>query len=525
MWAGCKPSETRVEQGSDKQVLHITNGTEPEDIDPHIVTGVPEHHIITALTEGLVSEDPKTLEPIPGVAERWDYNKDLTVWTFHFRSNAVWTTGERVTASDFIKSFERILNAELGSKYSYMLYVMKNAEEYNTGKLKDFSKVGCKAIDDRTLEITLNSPTPYFLSLLNHYTWFPVHLATIAKHGPVYARGNNWTKPGNFVSNGPFQLKDWRLNDKLIAEKSPTYWDKDSVKLHEIHFYALTSADTQERYFRAGQMHNAYQIVADKIPTYRKNNPELLHIDPHLASYFYRINTKKKPTNDKRVRKALAMAIDRKSIVENVTQGGQLPANFFTPPNTAGYTTTARIEENIAAAKKLLTEAGYPDGKDFPGVEILYNTDENHRSIAEAIQEMWSKNLGIKSTLVNQEWKVYLDSQRKLDYQVSRAGWTGDYVDPNTFLDMFTSWSQQNQTGWSDDKYDELIRKAGMTADRTKRNEFFDEAEKILMDEMPIMPIYIYTRVYLLDPSVKGWHSTILDHHPWKYVHLDTAVR
>lgn len=523
--AGCKQQETRVEQGSTRQVLHITNGTEPEDIDPHIVTGVPEHHIITALTEGLVSEHPETLEPVPGVAERWESNDELTVWTFHFRTNAVWTTGDPVTAQDFVDSFERILNPELGSKYTYMLYVMKGAEDYNTGKIKDFAEVGAKALDERTLEVTLNAPTPYFLSLLNHYTWFPVHIPTIKKHGPLHGRGNQWTQPGNFVSNGPFRLKEWRLNDKLVVERSPSYWDVDNVKLEEIHFYAIVSSDTQEKYFRAGQMHNAYQIPSHKIATYKEKNPDLLHITPHLASYFYRFNTTRAPTDNKLVRKALAMAIDRKSLVENVTQGGQLPATFFTPPNTAGYTTTAGFEENIEEAKKLLKEAGYASGADVPTVEILYNTDENHRSIAEAIQEMWSKNLGVQSTLVNQEWKVYLDAQRELNYSVSRAGWTGDYPDPNTFLDMWTSWSQQNQTGWSNKDYDELIRKAGTTGDMAKRIEFFDAAEKILMDELPIMPIYIYTRVYLLDPSVKGWHHTILDHHPWKHVHLDTGAQ
>ena len=511
--------------GSSAQILHITNGTEPEDIDPHIVTGVPEHHIITALTEGLVGEDPEDLHPVPGVAERWDTSEDLTVWTFHLRTNAVWTTGEPVTAQDFVASFERILNPELASKYSYMLFVMKNAQAYNEGKIKDFKEVGAAAIDERTLKVTLGAPTPYFLGLLNHYTWFPVHMATIEKHGPKYARGNQWTRPENFVSNGPFKLVSWTTNEKLVVERSPTYWDKDNVKADEIHFYGIVSADTQEKYFRAGQVHNAYQISSDKIPTYKKNKPELLHITPYLASYFYRLNTTKGVTKDVRVRKALSMSIDRKSLVENVTQGGQLPATFFTPPNCAGYTTTAGFKEDIEAAKKLLAEAGYPDGKGFPGVEILYNTDENHRSIAEAIQEMWNKNLGIKSTLVNQEWKVYLDSQRKLNYEVSRAGWTGDYPDPNTFLDMWTSWSQQNQTGWSNDKYDELIKAAGKTGDMEERKKLFDQAEHILMDELPIMPIYIYTRVYLLDPKVKGWHHTILDHHPWKHVYLDSSAK
>ena len=523
--AGCKQPLTRVQEGNRTQTLHVTNGTDPEDIDPHIVTGVPEHHIITSIIEGLVSEDPKDLHPIPGMAESWESNDDQTVWTFKLRENAKWTSGDPVTANDFVQSFERILNPKLGSKYSYMLFVMKGAEDYNTGKITDFSEVGAKALNDRTLEITLNDPTPYFLSLLNHYTWFPVHIPTVEKHGERYAPGGNpWTQPGNFVGNGPFRLKEWIVNDKLVVERNPDYWDAANVKLNEIHFYGIVSADTQEKFFRGDQMHNSYQIPPVKIETYKKNNPELLTITPHLACYFYRFNTQKKPLDNKLVRKALAMAIDRDSIVKNVTQGGQMPARFFTPPGVAGYQNSDRFEENIEEAKKMLVEAGYENPADMPTVEILYNTDENHRAIAEAIQEMWSKNLGIKSELVNQEWKTYLDRQRRLDYQVSRAGWTGDYPDPNTFLDMWTSFSQQNQTGWSNEKYDELIRNAARTKDVAERLKVFHEAEDLLMDEMPVMPIYIYTRVYLKKPSVKGWYPTILDHHPWKHIELEAAA-
>jgi len=224
------------------------------------------------------------------------------------------------------------------------------------------------------------------------------------------------------------------------------------------------------------------------------------------------------------VRKALAMAIDREAIVKNVMRGGQMPATFYTPPNTAGYTTRARCEENLSKAKEILAQAGYPGGKGMPKIEILFNTLETHRAVAEAIQEMWRKNLNIEVELVNQEWKVYLDNQRQLNYDVSRAGWTGDYVDPNTFLDMFTSWSQQNQTGWSDDQYDEFIRQAGRAADPAQRLEYFQQAEEILMDELPILPIFIYTRPYLKHPAIKNWHPTILDHHPWKHVYLEAPT-
>lgn len=523
-FTACSNRESRVIEGNRNQVLHLSNGTEPEDIDPHVVTGVPEHNIITSLIEGLVSEDPKNLKPVPGTAESWDISEDGTVYTFHLRENARWTNGERVTAQDFVASFKRILTPSLGAKYAYMLFVMKNAEAYNTGSITDFSQVGAKAIDEGTLEITLNHSTPYFLSLLNHYTWFPVPLETIKKHGPIDERGNRWTRPENFVGNGPFKLKEWRMNDVLIVEKNPTYWDADTVRLNEIRFYPIDSEDTDERGFRAGQTHNVYNLPQSKIDPYKQEHPDLLRIEPYAGTYFYRINVTKPPLNDVRVRKALSIAIDREALVENVTRGGQIPGTFYTPPDIAGYTTRARVSSDLEEAKRLFADAGYPDGKDFPSIEILYNTNEGHRNIAEAIQEMWRKNLNIQATLVNQEWKVYLDAQRNLAYDVSRAGWIGDYVDPNSFLDMWTSYSQQNQTGWSDPEYDRLIDEAGKTTDSEARLEIFQKAEALLLDAMPIIPIYIYTRVYALQPSVKGWYPTILDHHPYKHIYLEAQT-
>ena len=518
---GCGPGERSETSNEELKILKITVGAEPEDIDPHVVTGVPEHHIIAALTEGLVAEDPVDLHPVPGVAEKWEVSEDGKVYTFQIRENAKWSNGDQVTSTDFAESYKRILTPALASKYAYMLFVMEGAEDYSTGKLKNFSKVGVKVIDKQTLQIKLNAPTPYFLSLLNHYTWFPVHISTVKKYDGLTKRGSGWTKPENFVGNGAFNLKSWTLGRKLVVEKSPTYWDAKSTKLDEIHFFAIELETTQENAFRAGQLHNIYNLHIDKVATYKKEHADELRIKPHLASYFYRFNVNKKPCDDVRIRQALTMAIDRESIVKNVTKGEQMASTFFTPPGVGGYTARARFKEDVGEAQKLLAQAGYPNGEGFPSLELLYNTTEGHRIIAEAIQQMWKKNLNINVTLQNQEWKVYLDRQRQMDYQISRAGWTGDYPDPNTFLDMWTSWSQQNQTGWSDTKYDALIRKAAITKDPDARLEVFQEAEEILMDQLPIIPIYIYTRVYALHPAVKNWHANVLDHHPWKHIDLD----
>ena len=518
---GCGSEERNQTSNKAQKILKITVGAEPEDIDPHVVTGVPEHHIIAALTEGLVAEDPVDLHPVPGVAEKWEVSEDGKVYTFQIRENAKWSNGDPVTSTDFAESYKRILTPALASKYAYMLFVMEGAEDYSTGELKDFSKVGVKVINKKTLQIKLNAPTPYFLSLLNHYTWFPVHISTVKKYDGLTKRGSGWTKPENFVGNGAFNLKSWTLGRKLVVEKSPTYWDVKSTKLDEIHFFSIELETTQENAFRAGQLHNIYNLHIDKVATYKKEHADELRIKPHLASYFYRFNVNKKPCDDVRIRQALTMAIDRESIVKNVTKGEQMASTFFTPPGVGGYTARARFKEDVGEAQKLLAQAGYPNGEGFPSLELLYNTTEGHRIIAEAIQQMWKKNLNINVTLQNQEWKVYLDRQRQMDYQISRAGWTGDYPDPNTFLDMWTSWSQQNQTGWSDTKYDALIRKAAITKDPEARLEVFQEAEEILMDQLPIIPIYIYTRVYALHPAVKNWHANVLDHHPWKHIDLD----
>ena len=518
---GCGRRESRVASGNREQILHVNNGTEPANLDPHVVTGVPEHHVIMALLEGLVSEDPRGVTPQPGTAERWELSEDQTIYTFHLRKNARWSNGDPVTAHDFVRTYRRALTPSLASEYAYMLFVMKGAEEFNTGKITDFDQVGVKALDDHTLRVTLNSPTPYFLGLLLHYSWFPLHLPTIEKYGPVYERGNRWTKPGRYVGNGPFELEEWKVNHVIIVRRNTNYWDAANVKLNKIYLYSIESSDTDERAFRSGQLHKTYELPQMKIDTYREKYPELLRIEPFLGTYFYICNTAKPPLNDKRVRRALAMSIDREAIVKNVTRGGQIPAFHFTPPGTAGYTSRARFPFDIAGAKKLLAEAGYPNGANMPPVEILFNTLESHRAIAEAIQEMWKKNLGIDARLLNQEWKVYLDSKKTGNYQVARYGWIGDYPDPNSFLDMWLTGGGNNDSKWSNPEYDRLIREAGRTADLAKRLEVFQQAEAILLNEMPVIPIYFYTRVYAIHPSVKGWYPTILDNHPWHKVWLE----
>ena len=333
-------------------------------------------------------------------------------------------------------------------------------------------------------------------------------------------RSTSWTRPENYVSNGPFVLKQWKTNQIISVVKSPTYWDADKILLHGINFYPIDSADTEERAFRAGQLHITSTFPTSKIDIYRHEHPQFLQISPMLGVYFYRFVVTKPPLNDVRVRRALAMSIDREQIVTDIMRAGQQPAFSLVPPGTAGYEPLQKIVEDIPAAQKLLAEAGYPDGKGFPPLPIVFNTNEGHRAVAEAIQAMWQKNLHINVTLQNMEAKVLESTMRELDYQVGRYAWFGDYLDPNTFMTLMISGGGNNQTGWASAEYDRLIKLAGDTADPASRMKIFQQAEGILVDEVPLMPIYFYTRVNLRRPNVEGWYNNLLDIHSAKGVRL-----
>ncbi len=520
--SACGGGESNVAAGNREQILHFGNGTEPQELDPHIVTGVPESNIINALLEGLVAKDPETLEPIPAVAESWEISDDGKTYTFHLRKNARWSNGDPLTAEDFAWSWWRALQPALGNLYAYMLFPVANAEAYANGEIEDFSQVGVKALDDHTLRVQLTNPTPYFLQLLDHYSAYPLHRATIESFGAADERGTRWTRAGNYVGNGPFVLDSWKLNKIITVRKNPHYWDADKVRLNGIDFHPIENIATEERMFRAGQLHITGTIPIDKIALYQRQQPELLQVEPYLGTYYYRFNLKLPQLQDQRVRRALNLAIDRQAIVERVTKGGELPAASFTPPDTMGYTATSDLRFDPEEARRLMAEAGYPDGKGFPVTDLLYNTSEGHQKIAVAIQQMWNKYLNINIRLNNQDWKVFLSSVNLGQYGIARAGWIGDYVDPNTFLDMWVTGGGNNQTGWSNARYDEIILKlAPATADPEARYTLMREAEAILLDELPVIPLYIYTSKSLIHPSVHGAPGNLMDHILYKNVWLE----
>jgi oligopeptide transport system substrate-binding protein len=520
--SGCGDYQSNVESGNREGTLHWGNGTEPQSLDPHIATGVPEHHIISSLMEGLVHKDGETLEPRPGVAKSWDISADGRVYTFYLRQDARWSNGDLHNAHDYVWSWWRALQPALGNLYAYMYFPIANAKAYYDGEISDFSQVGVKALDDYVLQVTLTEPIPYFLQLLDHYSTYPVHRATIEKFGTADQRGTRWTFEGNIVGNGAFQLKEWKINRRITVERNPHYWNAENVRLNQVVFYPTENVTTEERMFRAGQLHYS-GIPSDKIQAYSQSDDPSLRIQPYLGVYFYRLNVDKPQLSDKRVRRALGMTINRDQLVSQITKGGQIPAYAITPPGTMGYYPESDLTFDPEGAKKLLAEAGYPNGEGFPTTEILYNTSEGHRKIAVALQQMWKKHLNIDVVLLNQEWKVYLDTVSNHHYEIARAGWIGDYVDPNNFLDMFLCNGGNNRTRWCNPEYDQIIlQQVPKAKTHQQRLELFQKAETILLDEMPVIPIYIYTSNNLVHPTVKNFGRNILNQANYREMYLES---
>ncbi len=496
------------------------NGDEIKTVDPAIVTGAPEGRIINALFEGLTRWNPKTLEPEPAVAASWDISDDKLTYTFHLRKNARWSDDTQVTADDFVWSWRRFLHPATGAEYAYELWYIVGAEEFTTGKIKsDFSSVGIKALDRQTLQVQLKHPVPYFLSLVGFYPMFPVNQRCVRKHGyPA------WTKPENIVCNGPFRLKFRRIRDRIRLVKSDTYWDRDNVRLNVIDALAVSSSTTMLNLYMTGRADWITTVPVEVIPELMKRPEGDFTPSPFLAVYYYVVNTTKPPLDDKRVRQALALAIDKQQIVDKVARAGQQPARSLVPTEIRKYIDYIPAEcgqYNIEEAGRLLAEAGYPGGRGMPKVEILYNTSENHKAIAELLQAQWKRALGVDVRLRNQEWTTYLNSRRQKKYQIARAGWIGDYVDPNTFLDMFVTDSPQNHTGWSNTEYDRLIDFAQQEPDEKKRLAYFHRAERILMDEMPVIPIYFYVSTSMVRSYVKGFYPNIQDVHPLRAIWIE----
>tara|TARA_R100000027_G_scaffold67749_1_gene68508 strand:+ start:34038 stop:35672 length:1635 start_codon:yes stop_codon:yes gene_type:complete len=499
------------EGGTTRQVLRQGNGSELQSLDPHIVTGVPESRVLRSLYQGLVALDPKTLAPIPAAALSWEVLDNGRRYRFHLDPDGRWSNGEAVRAIDFKQSFERMLTPSLGGGYASQLFVLENARPFFEGNLEKFDAVGVQVIDPLTLELTLESPTPYFLSLLVNPPWFPVHRASVEATGPWLSRNPEWAKPGALVSNGPYKLVEWRLNDFLRVDRNPFFPRPREFPLDEIVYFPIPNIYTEERAFLDGLLDLTSIVSPQRIRHYLEGeDPGILQIEPDLGVYYLLLNTTVPPLDDIRVRRALSLSLNRSSVSRDIRKRGEPPASHFTPVGIAGYTPPEILEEDTTTARALLAEAGYGPENPLPPIPFLFNTSETHRPIAEAIQAIWKNRLGVDIELVNKEWKTYLADRQRMDFAIARAGWLGDYLDPQTFLGLWTSGSTNNFSGWSNPNYDRFIAEAALLPSGPARNDLFAKAETILLEEVPIIPIFFYNRAYLLSTRVKNWPNNIL---------------
>ncbi|EAM0981055.1 oligopeptide ABC transporter substrate-binding protein OppA [Salmonella enterica] len=491
-------------QLADKQTLVRNNGSEVQSLDPHKIEGVPESNVNRDLFEGLLISDVEG-HPSPGVAEKWE-NKDFKVWTFHLRKNAKWSDGTPVTAHDFVYSWQRLADPNTASPYaSYLQYGhIANIDDIIAGK-KPATDLGVKALDDHTFEVILSEPVPYFYKLLVHPSVSPVPKSAVEKFG------DKWTQPANIVTNGAYKLKNWVVNERIVLERNPQYWDNDKTVINQVTYLPISSEVTDVNRYRSGEIDMTYNnMPIELFQKLKKEIPNEVRVDPYLCTYYYEINNQKAPFNDVRVRTALKLALDRDIIVNKVKNQGDLPAYSYTPPYTDGaklvepewfkWSQEKRNEE----AKKLLAEAGFTADKPLT-FDLLYNTSDLHKKLAIAVASIWKKNLGANVKLENQEWKTFLDTRHQGTFDVARAGWCADYNEPTSFLNTMLSDSSNNTAHYKSPAFDKLIADTLKVTDDAQRSELYAKAEQQLDKDSAIVPVYYYVNARLVKPWVGGY--------------------
>jgi oligopeptide transport system substrate-binding protein len=496
--------------GKPKADLAILNGPDPQSLDPHVVTGQADMRVVLSLFEGLTRFDPVTANPNPAIAEHWDISSDQKTYTFHLRTNAVWSTGQPITADDFVFSWTRALDPKVACDYANQLFYIRNGEAFNTGIITDAKRLGVKAIGPHTLEVQLNSPTPFFLELCAIHAFAAVPKFFIERYG------DGWLRRPNFPCSGAYALDFQRVADRIRIRKNANYWDAANVSLNTIDFITCTAPTTALNLYKTGYA----DIIWDKLLVPNELMDVLTqgadwHPFDFLATEFVRFNVTRGPFTNVLVRKAFALAVDRKRLLERIARGGERATSHLTPDGIPHYRPPDGLGYDPKLARELLAQAGFPGGRNFPTVQYLFNTTPINERFAVELQAMWRNELGVNVELRQTEWKVYLDLQSKVDYEISRSSWVGDYKDPNTFLELFTSNNGNNRTGWTNRHYDTLIASANREADLTAREKIFQQAESLLVrDEMPILPIYIYRGHMFFDPAKwEGLYGNLVDEH------------
>ncbi|MGJ0637360.1 ABC transporter substrate-binding protein [Xenorhabdus bovienii] len=485
-------------QLADKQEIVRNNGAEPASLDAHKVEGYTEFNIIHDFFDGLVYTDNKG-DIIPKLATSWE-TEDNKTWIFHLRKGAKWSDGSPITAHDVIFSWQRLLNPQMGSPYgSYLVNAtVVNANDILIGK-KQVEDLGIKALDDFTLEVKLDRPVGDFLQMLAHPVMVIVSEKTIKKYG------DKWTKPEYFVGSGPFKLSEWVVNEKVIGVRNPQYWDDKNTVINKVTYLPLSSDKADLNRYLAGEIDITLTIPLESFASLKKNSGEQIYISPRLGVYYYEFNTQKPPFDDVRVRQALSLAVDRDIIANKVLGQGQRPAYTLLPPKTGGFdfqqpdyaswTQNQRIEK----AKSLLNEAGFNQNNPLR-FNLFYNTSEAHKKIAIAVSSMWKKNLGVDAVLQNQEWKVMLANKYQGKFDVARYGWIGGYNSPMSFLNIFMSDSTQNSSKYSNQDFDKLVIKAGVT----NKKDYYQQAIDIFTNDSPVITVYYYINAKMVKPYLGG---------------------
>lgn len=503
---------------AEKQELVRNNGSEPSSLDPHKVESDVENNIISDLFEGLVSVSP-TGEIEPRLAEKWE-NKDNTVWTFHLRPGVTWSDGTAITAQDIVWSWQRLVSPLTASPYaSYPgnMHIVNGAEIAQGQKAPE--TLGVKAVDDATLEVTLTQPNAAFLAMLAHPSLVPLDKVLISRYG------DKWTKPEHIVTSGPYKLSQWVVNERIVAERNPRYWDNAHTVINKVTYLPISSETADVNRYKAGEIDIVYTVPINQFAQLKKTMGDQLDVSPQLATYYYEFNTTRPPFNDPRVRRALNMALDKDIIAEKVLGQGQRPAWLISQPDIGGvklhnpeYASWPRAKR-IAEAKKLLSEAGYNEAHPLV-FNLLYNTSESHQRIAIAASSMWKKNLGVEAKLQNQEWKTMLDAMHTHNFDAVRYAWIADYDDAATFLNNFRTGDSENTSQYSNPAYDEALRNAAKASDTTARGKFYQQAEDLLGQDVPAIPVYHYVRTHLVKPWVGGFTPDKLGYYYTKDMYI-----
>ncbi len=522
----CGDGETSAQHFANKRILLIGNNSEPQSLDPHKATAVADGKIISTLLEGLVRPHPqRDGEILPGVAKDWQHDETAKEWIFRLRKEARWSDGRPVTAHDFAYAYQRLLHPQFGGKYAEMLYPILGAEEYNKGQTP-WENVGVKVINDHTLKLTLKGPTPHLPQLMLHFTWYPIPRHHVEANGGMLDRRSKWTQQDNWVGNGAYIPHQHQFNNYLSVIPNPLYHRRDELKNNGIRFLPIVNGYTETRMYFGGKLHITNNVPPEMISYAKTRTHEDFCRDPYYCTIFYRLNTTRAPLNDARVREALSLAIDREALVQKVVRNAGIPAYGFTPPG-AGYTqaptpsATLNQQQRNEKAKQLLADAGYAGGTGFPTLELMTTSRDVQRIMAETIQAMWADTLGIHVEIRSCEWTAYKAAQQSMNYDISSSSWSGDYLDPATFVELWRTGGGNNNTGWSNEQFDAQLTSATATGNTQQRLQHLRNAEQIMLREHPIIPLYYSERTYLRSSRhVRGWQPRLLDNFPLDAVEI-----